>query len=143
MSNQHHGAPEQIGASTPRAAHIAAIARAYAPLEPGQSYAVDHFRPEDAPGIARLYYGAVLGCGWGRQGNSYAIPTKDENLRRLGLREIQAWCWAFVEHARAHPEDRFYITPVGCGLAGYEQMQIRPFFYAVPDNCEFAETWND
>ncbi|MBK5964601.1 hypothetical protein CCR95_11045 [Thiocystis minor] len=58
MSEQTDTALPQAGASTPRAAQIAAIARAYAPLEPSQSYTADPFRPEDAPGIARLFYGA-------------------------------------------------------------------------------------
>jgi hypothetical protein len=41
-----------------RAQCVAEIARHYQPLVPAQAYALDVFKPEDAPGIARLYYGA-------------------------------------------------------------------------------------
>ena len=88
-------------------------------------------------------YGAVYGQGWGRQGRSYAIPTKDENLKTLPLCAIQGWCWAFIEHAKANPQERFYVTPVGTGLAGYSKDQIAPFFTNMPMNCTYAETWYD
>lgn len=34
---------------------------------------------------ARQHYGAIYGQGVGRQGNSYAIPTKDGKLNPLPL----------------------------------------------------------
>jgi len=34
---------------------------------------------------ARKHYGAIYGQGWGRQGNSYAIPTKDSKLKTVPL----------------------------------------------------------
>jgi hypothetical protein len=52
---------------------------------------------------AKNHYGAIQGVGFGRTGNAYAIPTKDENLQVLPLTTIRAWCWAFIEYARAHP----------------------------------------
>lgn len=86
-------------------------------------------------------YGAVRGKGVGRQGNSYAIPTKDKNMKVLPLEAVRAWCFAFIEYARAHPELNFYVTPVGTGLAGYSKEQIAPFFLGMPLNCKYAETW--
>jgi hypothetical protein len=90
---------------------------------------------------AKQFFGAVYGVGYGRTGNSYAIPTKDEALRVLPLTTIQAWCFAFIEYAKAHPELTFVVTPVGTGLAGYTKDQIAPFFNGMPLNCRYSETW--
>lgn len=90
---------------------------------------------------AKQHHGAVQGVGYGRTGNSYAIPTKDENLRVLPLTTVRAWCHAFIEYARANPELMFVVTPVGTGLAGYSQEQIAPFFNHMPPNCTCADSW--
>lgn len=91
---------------------------------------------------ARQHYGAAYGVGKGRTGNSYAIPTKDRNLPTLPLDVIEAYCFAFIEHARANPRDIFLVTPVGTGLAGYSVHDIAPFFANMPSNCEYADSWN-
>ena len=91
--------------------------------------------------FARQYHGAVYGEGVGIQGQSYAIPTKDKNLRTLGLRVIQSYVDQFIGFASARKDLTFYVTPIGCGLAGYSRDQIRPMFADMPDNCRFAETW--
>lgn len=78
--------------------------------------------------------GAVLGQGMGRQGNSYAIPTKDAALRPLPLQAIAVYVRAFVAYALAHHDTTFELTRVGCGLAGYTPAHIAPLFAGVPDN---------
>jgi len=88
---------------------------------------------------ARKKWGAEYGVGRGRTGNAYAIPTKDHELRPLPLESIRTYVREFVAYAREHPALRFYVTRVGCGLAGYSEAQIRPMFEGAPDNCEF--TW--
>lgn len=84
---------------------------------------------------ARKCYGANYGQGVGLQGRSYAIPTKNEKFRPLPLIEIEKHVDGFVEFARKHPELSFYITPIGCGLAGYNPEQIAPMFKGLPANC--------
>jgi hypothetical protein len=90
---------------------------------------------------ARFRYGAVLGVGEGRTGDSYAIPTKDHGLRTLPLEQIRAAVAVFVQYATAHPALRFRVTRVGCGLAGYVDEQIAPMFAAAPDNCDLPAGW--
>lgn len=82
-------------------------------------------------------WGAIRGQGWGRQGDSYAIPTKDFMLKRLPLPMIQHFCRAFLAYAHAHPNERFKLTPIGCGLAGYTVNDIAPFFDYAPLNVSF------
>lgn len=90
---------------------------------------------------AQQHHGAIYGQGEGRQGDSYAIPTKDGQLRPLTLDVIQACVWHFIFYAREHPELSFTVTRIGCGLAGYTDEQIAPMFWAAPDNCQFAPAW--
>lgn len=87
---------------------------------------------------ARQHCGAIYGQGEGRQGNSYGIPTKDAQLQSLPLAAIEAGVARFLDYARRHPGERFEVTPIGCGLAGYTPAQIAPFFRGAPANCELA-----
>ena len=75
--------------------------------------------------------------GVGAQGSSYAIPTKDHNLKTLPLREIEVHVHNFLNFAIEHPEFTFRVTPIGCGLAGYKPEQILPLFlsWCVDDNA--------
>jgi hypothetical protein len=45
------------------------------------------------------FYGAIYGQGIGRQGNSYAIPTKDADLKPLKLLEIMPYVQSFFIYA--------------------------------------------
>ena len=86
-------------------------------------------------------HGAIYGQGEGRQGNSYALPTKDWDLRPLSLLSIDLSVEHFLEYAEAHPELEFNVTRVGCGLAGYADEEIRPMFKDAPANCRLPEGW--
>ena len=77
---------------------------------------------------ARQHRGAIYGRGEGIQGNSYAIPTKDANLRTLSIDVIANHVVYFLEFALSHPELTFQVTPIGCGLAGYKPKQIAWMF---------------
>ena len=90
---------------------------------------------------ARQNYGAEYGVGVGRTGNSYAIPTKDERIRTLPLARIQKYVAEFIEYAQAHPELRFQVTKIGCGLAGYQEHEISPMFKEAPNNCDLPDWW--
>ena len=90
---------------------------------------------------ARRHYGAIYGKGFGRQGNSYAIPTKDWALAVLPLDAIKVHVDEFLIYARDHPELSFYVTAIGTGLAGYKHEQIAPMFRGAPSNCELPDEW--
>jgi hypothetical protein len=79
--------------------------------------------------------GAIYGQGEGLQGDSYAIPTKDEWLLTLPLERISNHVEKFKQFAREHPELQFSVTPVGCGLAGYSPDDIAPLFRWCSGNC--------
>ena len=90
---------------------------------------------------ARKYHGAIYGQGVGPQGESYAIPTKDERLRTLPLEEIEGYVSDFLDYARSRPDLRFQVTAIGTGLAGYRHKDIAPMFTEAPDNCDLPAEW--
>jgi hypothetical protein len=86
-------------------------------------------------------YGAVYGQGIGMQGNSYAIPTKDALLRPLSLDQIAFYVGTFKAFAARCPGWDFYVTAIGCGLAGYKPEQIGPMFADAPANCQLPDAF--
>jgi hypothetical protein len=91
--------------------------------------------------LEALNYGAVYGQGTGRQGDTYAIPTKDARIRTLPLNRIKDHVDEFLDYAAQHPDTEFFLTRVGCGLAGYEDEDIAPLFADAPPNVEKPEGW--
>ena len=87
--------------------------------------------------------GAVYGCGIGLQGNSYAIPTKDEYIDSLSLNKIQIHIRNFISFAENNPEMEFDIVAIGCGLAGFAPEQIAPMFKNAPKNCNLPKEFTD
>lgn len=75
------------------------------------------------------------------QGTSYAIPTKDRNLHPLPLGTIEKHVLTFKGFAVRNPFFTFKVTRIGCGLAGYTDVQIAPMFRDAPINCELPEGW--
>ena len=78
-------------------------------------------------------FGAVWGCGVGLQGQSYAIPTMQG-----GVETIKPYVDEFIDFARSRPDLFFYVTRIGCGIAGFDDAEIAPLFAAaraVPNIC--------
>ena len=92
---------------------------------------------------ARQHHGAIYGQGIGPQGTSYAIPTKDARLRPLPLHGIEHHVMVFLSYARAHPFQKFQVTAIGTGLAGYSHEEIAPMFRAAPSNCVLPNEWRE
>lgn len=86
-------------------------------------------------------YGAKYYVGEGLTGRSYGIPTKNEDIDTLPIWEVEKHVARFLDFARAHPELRFAVTRVGCGLAGFTDAEIAPMFAGAPQNCDLPEGW--
>lgn len=79
-----------------------------------------------AGGAARVAYerfGAVMGQGVGLQGQSYAIPTMQG-----GVETIKPYVDDFIDLAREWDQTTFYVTRIGCGIAGFTDREIAPLF---------------
>lgn len=92
---------------------------------------------------ARREYGAEYGVGEGRTGNAYAIPTKGHGLEVLPLASIERSVKQFLAYAAKHEDLKFLVTRVGCGLAGYKDHQIAPFFQDATSNVQLPDEWLD
>ncbi|MBO4504255.1 MAG: hypothetical protein J5730_05550 [Bacteroidales bacterium] len=82
-----------------------------------------------AGGAARVAvecFGAIWGQGVGLQGQSYAIPTMQG-----GVETIKPYVDEFIAFAKSHPELFFYVTRIGCGIAGFVDEEIAPLFKAA------------
>ena len=93
-----------------------------------------------AAALAYKKFGAVWGQGVGLQGQSYAIPTMQG-----GVETIAPYVDEFIAFARAHPELFFYVTKIGCGIAGFSEKEIAPLFKeaATLKNVALPEGWGD
>lgn len=92
-------------------------------------------------GAARTAYekfGAEWGVGNGPTGQCYAIPTMD-----IGLDTIKRYIDEFIEFAREHPNNRFLVTRIGCGIAGFTDKEMAPLFKEARDlpNVNFPRKW--
>lgn len=91
--------------------------------------------------VALQKFQAMWGNGVGLYGKSYAIPTKDENIITMPIKEIAPFVRAFKATANMFDKNIFIVTKIGCGLAGYNSEDIAPLFKGSPTNCMFHEDW--
>ena len=73
--------------------------------------------------VAFQKFGAVMGCGVGLRGQSYAIPTMQG-----GVETIKPYVDEFIAFAKSRPDLFFYVTRIGCGIAGFRDKEIAPLF---------------
>lgn len=73
--------------------------------------------------VAFQKFGAVMGCGVGLRGQSYAIPTMQG-----GVETIKPYVDEFIAFAKSRPDLFFYVTRIGCGIAGFRDREIAPLF---------------
>lgn len=109
-------------------------------------------------------FGASWGQGFGLMGRSFAIPTKDKFIDTLPFDVVNSYIRSFVLITRSVAEGRqidglkkigqaayhfasdldkdtkWFVTRVGCGLAGFKDSSIAPLFKNAV-NCSFAEEW--
>lgn len=78
--------------------------------------------------VARERFGAIMGQGVGMQGQSYAIPTMQG-----GVETIKPYVDDFIELAREWDQTTFYVTRIGCGIAGFKDSEIAPLFAEAMD----------
>ncbi len=73
--------------------------------------------------VALNRFGAIYGQGVGLQGQSYAIPTMQG-----GIETIQPYVADFIKFAEKNQQLFFYVTRIGCGIAGFRDEEIAPLF---------------
>lgn len=92
-------------------------------------------------GIARaaMNWGARMGQGFGPMSNCFGLPTKDWQIQTLPLEEIERYVKRYLAWTKLQRNFKwkYMITPIGCGLAGYEPVDIAPMFEECLNNRKF------
>lgn len=90
--------------------------------------------------VARRLFGAVMGQGVGMQGQSYAIPTMQG-----GVETIKPYVDQFIDYARECDQNTFWVTRIGCGIAGFTDEEIAPLFDEAYDlyNVRLPKSFSD
>lgn len=87
-------------------------------------------------------FGAINGIGFGRQGQSYAIPTLDHNFEKLPLEVIKHYLHELREYAHMNPKEEFLLTPIGTGIAGFSFEEIKSILPSrLPENIKLVGNW--
>lgn len=113
-------------------------------LEPNEVFVfgsnLGGFHAGGAARAALNHFGAVWGQGVGLQGQSYAIPTMHG-----GVDAIRPYVDEFIHFAQSRPDLYFYVTRIGCGIAGFRDEQMAPLFAAaLPlDNVALPKSFYD
>lgn len=83
---------------------------------------------------AKESFGAKDGIPYGFQGQSFAIPTLDENMQKLPLSAIEQYLKWFVIDAKLEPKKEFLFTPIGTGIAGFSKEEMDSIMPEFPSN---------
>ena len=94
-----------------------------------------------AAAIAVEHFGALLGVGRGWSGQSFAIPTMNEHLQQMPLSQIQHYVDDFKIYTKNHAKNKYFLTAVGCGIAGYTVEEIAPMFKGISRNVIFPASF--
>ena len=92
-----------------------------------------------------IIWGAEYGKGFGLQGRTFAIPTKNNKIKTLPINKIDWYVSLFIDFAKEHPELTFLVTPIGTGLAGYKDDEIAPLFVKATylDNVVLPDSFKE
>jgi hypothetical protein len=90
--------------------------------------------------VAHQKFGAEWGVGVGPTGKCYAIPTMHG-----GIDTIKPYVDDFITYAKEHTNQHFYVTRIGCGIAGFTDEQMAPLFKDLQelDNVSIPKQWAD
>lgn len=79
--------------------------------------------------VAFEKFGAEWGVGRGLTGKSYAIPTLDDNRNKVSRNELLNSFADFIKFASYNKDLTFYLTKVGCGIAGWNIEEVKELFH--------------
>lgn len=96
-------------------------------------------------------YGAVWGKGEGFYPNkdnpqSYGLPTCEKArtvIHPLSFSRVKEHVEIFIQVSWERNDLTFFVTRIGCGLAGFTDYDIAPLFKDAPPNCELPPGWEN
>ena len=114
-------------------------------LDPGDIFVFgSNLNGNHIGGAARIAYeqfGAEWGVGEGLTGQTYALPTLDREMNCVTYDSLVNSFKRFIDVVIEHKEYIFYLTKVGCGIAGWRLEDVKGAFWesvgdlkTLPDN---------
>lgn len=91
--------------------------------------------------IAHEKFGARWGVGMGLTGQCYAFPTLNEKYEKMEVSELKAFVASLKLTAELIPSKLFLLTKVGCGIAGFEESEMKVLFEDMPPNVIKPKGW--
>ena len=99
-------------------------------------------------GAAHLAF-KKFGAKWGRSGaeglhgQSYAFPTLNINMNKQSQEVLEASRDRLFECAKENKDLVFFVTKLGCGIAGFSEEEIKPLFGKnTPKNIILPKGWD-
>lgn len=65
----------------------------------------------------------------------------NEHLQQMPLSQIQHYVDDFKIYAKNHPKMKYFLTSIGCGIAGYTVEEIAPMFKGIAHNVIFPASF--
>lgn len=90
---------------------------------------------------ARVKLGAEEGVGEGPTGRTYALPTCFEPGLPYDMASLEEAVDTFIWYALRNHTTRFFVSEVGCGLAGFYVSEVAPLFRGAPPNCDLPPSF--
>jgi hypothetical protein len=92
--------------------------------------------------LQAVKFGAQEGVGEGLTGQAYAFPTLDKNMKKVSSKALASSVTKLYVCAVENPDKTFYVTKVGCGIAGFTEEEMKTYFQGdKPDNVILPEGW--
>jgi len=81
--------------------------------------------------IAYENFESTWGESEGLIGRSYAIPTLDENMKKVSKGALESSIDKFIDFVLNNQQLTFYLTKIGCGIAGWNIEDVKRIFWKV------------
>ena len=91
--------------------------------------------------LAKDKFGAVEGGCEGLQGQSYAFPTLNKGMKKQNMVDIEKSVEKLIKCANENKTKIFLLTKIGCGIAGFEEEEIKGLFKETPVNIIKPKGW--
>jgi hypothetical protein len=92
--------------------------------------------------LAQESFGVENGVGEGLTGQCYAFPTLDKEMQKVSKEELIKSRDLFYKIAEENKDKTFFLTKVGCGIAGFSEDEMKEIFKGEsPKNIIMPAGW--
>jgi hypothetical protein len=100
-------------------------------------------KPKGSARIAANHFGRDATVFEGSSGSSYAIPCRSVESQPLEHSTIKESIERFLDYAKSHPEDCFWVAKIGTDHGIFSVSQIAGLFTFSPRNVCLPSAWRE